>query len=132
MLIAIEPGEDANDLTEPPELIDALDYVDSIVLDGATDGGVDAEEDADYLDRLRDELQLSAPRPILPHDFEVLARRVSLVWAGPSRSTATTRCDSTYNNERMITLVGIDEDGDRAHEPDRRTRSRNCSRASAK
>jgi uncharacterized phage protein gp47/JayE len=56
----------------------------TVTLDAPTAGGVDAESDADYLDRLHELLTLLAPRPILPNDFAVLARTV----AGVGRATA--------------------------------------------
>jgi Baseplate J-like protein len=56
------------------QLVDPLDWVDTIILAGMTIGGVDEELDDVYLDRLRAELQLMSPRPILPQDFAVLAR----------------------------------------------------------
>jgi hypothetical protein len=40
-------------------------------------GGVDAENDIAYRDRLAAELTLSSPRPILPDDFAILARNVT-------------------------------------------------------
>lgn len=87
IVVAVDPGTEANGLTAAPEVIDPLDWVASIVLTGvpaATAGGVDEESDADYLDRLHELLGLLAPRPILPNDFAVLARTV----AGVGRSTA--------------------------------------------
>lgn len=58
----------------PLELTDPLDYVVSVTQVAVTSGGVDAEDDAVYLNRLRTELQLLAPRPILPADFAALAQ----------------------------------------------------------
>jgi uncharacterized phage protein gp47/JayE len=108
---AIEVGTAANDLTGAMDLVDTLAYVDSVVLSGLTAGGVDAETDEDYLARLVEELQLMAPRPIVPEDFSTLAHRI----AGVDRATAIDGYnpgDDTYDNERMITIAAVDEDGE--------------------
>lgn len=76
-VIAIEPGEAANGLSTPAEPVDALEWVQTIAVVGSTSGGADAELDEDYRTRLSEELQLQSPRPIVPRDFEVLARRIA-------------------------------------------------------
>lgn len=109
-LRAVEAGTNANDLTATPELIDALAFVSSIALVTGPSGGTDAESDEDYLDRLVEELQIMTPRPIIPEDFEVLAKRVS----GVHRAKAIdgwNPADDTLNNERYIGIVAIDEAG---------------------
>lgn len=109
---ATELGADMNGLGPGGlELVDALSFVSSIVADGVTAGGVDAETDEAYLDRLASELQLLTPRPILAEDFAVLARRV----AGVHRALAIdgyNPADTTYNNERMVTVALVDINGD--------------------
>lgn len=109
-LVAVDPGADGNGLSDPPVLIDVLDWVDSIVLTGATSGGEDAEDDDDYLNRLREELQLLTPRPILPNDFAVLAKKVT----GVHRALAIDGLipPGSYNNERAIAIAVVDENGD--------------------
>lgn len=112
ILEAVEDGADASGLTANPTLVDALAFVaeDGIVLTGPTSGGVDAEDPIDYLNRLRDTLQTLAPRPILPRDVEILARSV----AGVARASALdgyNPADSTTNNERMVSVAVVDEDG---------------------
>jgi hypothetical protein len=72
---ALEPGANANGAFGPSEFVDAVQGIASVVVAGAA-GGVDAESDEDYLDRLADALTLLAPRPILPNDFAVMARQV--------------------------------------------------------
>lgn len=74
-LIAVEAGAAANSATAPVELITALDYVASIALVDAPSTGADAEGEDEFLNRLSTEFQLLAPRPILPNDFAILARR---------------------------------------------------------
>jgi hypothetical protein len=73
---ALEPGADANGAFGTAELVDVVDGVTSIAVLSAASGGVDAEDDAAYLDRLSDALTLLAPRPILPQDFATFARQV--------------------------------------------------------
>lgn len=115
-IVAVETGIAANDLTGTGQLIDPLDYVDSVVLDFATSGGEDEETDEDYRDRLVAELRLLSPRPILPADFAVLAKRIS----GVERATAINGydpVDESSDNERMITVVAVDEDGEAVSAP---------------
>lgn len=110
LLVAEEAGAAGSGLAGPPELIDALAFVGSIALVAATTGGVDAEDDDAYLDRLSRELELLAPRPILPDDFAVLARRI----AGVARATALdgyNPVDLSSGNERMVTVALVDAAG---------------------
>lgn len=71
---ALNPGTESNALGGPGviiPLIDVKDFVaqNGVVLTGATTGGVDAETDTDYLNRLVRKLQRLSQRPILPQDF---------------------------------------------------------------
>lgn len=93
---AINPGSDASGLgsaSAAMELVDPLVFVDTIVMEASTTGGVDGETDEEYLDRLTTELRLLTPRPILPDDFAVLARRIS----GVDRSVAVDGYDVDHN-----------------------------------
>lgn len=108
-IVAVLPGEDGN-LLDDPVLADTNPYIDSLVLDAPTSGGVDAEDDDTYLDRLSAELRLLSPRPILARDFAVLARRI----AGVSRATAIDGYEPSgpsYGNDRTVSVAAIDEDG---------------------
>jgi hypothetical protein len=58
-----------------------LAYVTSARLAAPTKGGQDAEDDDTYLARLKAELALSSPRPILADDYAVLAGRMPEVAA---------------------------------------------------
>jgi hypothetical protein len=111
IIVAAEPGVEANGLSEPPEVIDPLDWVVSVALDAPTAGGVDAEDDDDYLNRLRELLTLLAPRPILPNDFAVMARTVP----GVDRSTAIDLYNADtgdVDEPRCVTVVVADEFGE--------------------
>lgn len=92
-LVAVEGGANGSGLAGTVDLVDALEHVQSIALVGQTTGGVDAESDDDYLARLVEELRLLTPRPILPEDFAVLARRV----AGVARAVAVDLYSPEHN-----------------------------------
>src|SRR5215831_2804854 len=84
------------------QLIDVLDWVQTVVLTGATFGGKDAEDDTVYLNRLSQHMQRLSMRPILPADFSAMA-----LDADPSVQRAVTidgfnPADQTYNNQRMV------------------------------
>jgi hypothetical protein len=76
-MTSIDPGADTAGLGGigvAAQLLDTLAFVTSIVLTGATTGGVDAEDDTTYLNRLAVELRLLSTRPILPADFAIMTR----------------------------------------------------------
>jgi hypothetical protein len=79
----------------PPavQIVDALAYVASVALVGTVTGGLDGEDTPVYLNRLREELTLFTPRPILPRDFEILAVRVP----GVSRAVAIDQYNPDHN-----------------------------------
>lgn len=112
-IVAVTPGAAGSGLGTvggTVELVDPLDWVTSIVQTNVTTGGVDAESDVDYLGRLRAQLQLQTPRPIRPPDFAALGRTV----AGVYRVVAIDGYnpgDATYNNPRMVTVAGMDANG---------------------
>jgi hypothetical protein len=111
-LQALIAGADANALSAAPQPVDSLAYVASIVLVGATADGVDAELDADYLDRLVQELELLTPRPIVADDFATIWR---ITTPGVHRSLGLDGYDPvahTYNNERTVAIVGLDDAGE--------------------
>ena len=109
---AEEAGEDGNGFTaeDPVEVVDSLAAVDAVALVETTGGGQDAEDEADYLDRLAARQRLSAPRPILPEDFAVLAREIP----GVGRALAIDGYDpedGTEGNERTVAVAAVDVDG---------------------
>lgn len=110
LIEAVEYGEQANGLTADPELLDALAFIAGITTADETSGGTDEEDNDVYLDRLAEELTLLAPRPILPGDFEVLARRHTAVW----RATALDGYEPvgpSSGNDRTISVAVVQEDG---------------------
>lgn len=112
-LVAVIPGADASALGAPGaalELIDPLSYVVSVLMVAATTGGQDAEADDDYLDRLNTNLQLMAPRLILPRDAEVFSRNIAGVW----RAMAVDGWDAvlaTGGHDRTISVALMDAAG---------------------
>ena len=87
--VAINTGSDANGLGViggVVELIDPLAWVDNIVQTDIPDGGTDGETADAYLDRLSMKLKTIAPRPIIPRDFEIMARDITAILQAPDRS----------------------------------------------
>lgn len=110
VLRAVEPGTEGNGLTEDPELVDSLAYVEDIELVGATSGGVDIEDEDTYLDRLVEDLQLLSLSLITEEDFEKDARSV----AGVARALAIGGYDGeakTENNPLKVTVFPVDSNG---------------------
>lgn len=110
LLQAVESGAPGNDLSGTGDPVDALDWIDTITLVGETSGGVDAETSGEYSERLKQELQLLTPRPIIPPDFEIRALQNPHV----VRAMALDGYDpeaKTFENERMVAVAVIDEDG---------------------
>lgn len=117
-ILAINPGSDTSGLGSAGgtvELVDLLDWVSGVVATAATVGGVDAELDDDYLNRLRTRMTLLTPAPILPRDFAILARDI----AGVFRSTAIDGLipPSTTGQERAVAVAMIDESGSGVSSP---------------
>lgn len=108
-IVAQVGGTIGNGLSDEPELLEQLAFVTSIALVAPTDGGIDAEADDAYEDRLAARLK-HLGRPILPADFADRARDI----AGVYRALAIDGydpADDSYGNERMVTLAVIDADG---------------------
>ena len=107
---ALEAGAAASGISGTVEMLDPLDFVDTITLDSPTSGGSDAEASDAYLRRLSDLLTLLAPRPILAPDFAVMARTHPSV----ARATAIDlyNADTQQTNvPRCVTVTVVDADG---------------------
>jgi hypothetical protein len=119
LITAVEPGGEFSSIgvaAGEVELIDTLDFVLTITQEAPTAGGIDEEDEEDYLDRLRERLQLLAPRPILARDFAIMAEDIS----GVDRAIAIdgyNPADTTENNERMVAVAAVDEDGEAVSGP---------------
>lgn len=103
VLIAAEPGEDGSGLGAASDecvLLDTIDFIDTITQNDQTTGGVDAEADEDYLNRLVQYLTLLSPRAILPRDYEVLAVQI----AGVERALAIDNYNPATNELQEIVI----------------------------
>lgn len=109
-LVALNLGSESTGLGAlggPVVLLDPLNFVATITQEGVTTGGIDAEDDDTYLSRLASELQLLAPRPILPNDFALFARQIP----GVKRAAAIdgyNPADGSLNNARMVAVALVD------------------------
>lgn len=74
-VLAVDSGTDGNDVTGTGYPEQYLDYITGYEFVGTTSGAMDRQEDAPYLDDLRELLQLQSPRPLRADDAGVLARR---------------------------------------------------------
>lgn len=109
---SIDLTEDRNGIAAGTEyeLVDNLFWVDSIVSTTVTAGGSIGDTDDAYLERLTEEVGLLGPRPILPNDFAILAKRTNGVY----RAVAIDGYDpatQTYGNDRFVTVAAVDQDG---------------------
>ena len=113
---AVQEGSDANNLGAPGTVVTLIDIIDwvatnGVTLTGATNGGIDDEDDTTYLNRLVSRLSRLSQRPILPNDFSAMAldadpavyRAVSIDNYNPA--------NGTYNNERMVAVASMDSNG---------------------
>jgi len=70
VLRAVLPGTEGNNLNGlASELVRPLAWVSSIVMIGESSDGEEAEEDGEYLTRLKGEIELFSAKPIVPKDF---------------------------------------------------------------
>lgn len=113
-IVAVDPGADssaAGTVGGVVNLQDPLAFVTSMTLDAITSGGVDAELDTDYLNRLAAQLQLLAPRPILANDFAVFARSIPGVFRSTAIDGYNPGPPPTSGNARTVSVAAIDSAG---------------------
>jgi hypothetical protein len=91
---ALNPGAASSEIVGEGDMLGDLDYAVSVVLEGPTGGGQDAEPDDVYLDRLAEELALMSPRWIRAREAAVIAKRVAEV----ERALAIDNFDATGYN----------------------------------
>ncbi len=92
--------------------VDALAWVDTVVLTAITTGGVDAETDEQYLARWIVLRQLSNDTPILAADAAAL---IQALIPGIGRTLALDNynpADDTYGNEKYVTVAVADVAGE--------------------
>ena len=73
-VVAVEPGTEYNKLTGTVELVESIDWVKEVALEGETTGGSNQESDEEYANRLQAILTLQAPRPITASDYATFVR----------------------------------------------------------
>lgn len=78
-MYAIDEGAQGSGLTGPVGLIDLYSFVSSVTLQEPTSGGSDGQDDEEYMDSLASEAETLSKVPILPRDFEILAKSVDTV-----------------------------------------------------
>jgi hypothetical protein len=76
LITAVFEGAESSGLTGTGDLLDVLPFIASVAIVGQTSGGQDAQTDEEYLNHLVEQLQLMAPRPILPRDFAAMAKNI--------------------------------------------------------
>lgn len=108
---ALVEGEAGNGVQGVGELGEYFDFLEGVAFDSPTAGGQEAEADDLYLDRLTTELQLQSPRPILPRDFAVLARRLAGIGYRATAIDGLNPADDTTGNERMVAVALVDSAG---------------------
>lgn len=109
---AIIHGTAANGLAAAAvTLVDQLAYVTAVDTTTTTAGGVDAETDAEYVERLVEEIRSSSTGGlVLPADYATAARRVE----GVHRALVIPGYEPvgpSSGNERTVTIAVVDEDG---------------------
>lgn len=100
------------------DVIQQLGWINGVSIVTAATGGIDPEDDATYLNRVKVALQLQAPRPITASDYGTMAINFD-PYPGTDqqevgRATAVdgyNPTDGTYNNERMVTVAVTDANG---------------------
>jgi hypothetical protein len=118
---AITPGVDSNGLggvSAPAELITALDAVTSVTVTALSVGGQDDEDDEDYLNRLKADLKLQAPRPIIATDFAAFAlntagvkRALALDGFDPAQYSTVTKTATSTSGSTTLTGLGANYTG---------------------
>lgn len=113
-VMAVVPGADSSGVGVVAGVVQSTDiftWIDHIVQNTISTGGLDAETDDDYLNRLSLELQLNSPRPILPNDFAILARNADPIIQRATAIDGYNPADHTSGNQRMVTVVALDATG---------------------
>lgn len=101
------PGADGNLLQTNPQPAQTSPWLASITVSAPTSGGVDAEEDDAYLDRLADTRPLRATTLLLPDDFGRFARNQ----AGVDRALILDNFNGASTQSGHITVIPIDASG---------------------
>jgi hypothetical protein len=100
------------------KVLDDYAFISSAVMQSATAGGVEPEDDSDYLSRLALNLRLMSPRPITADDFAALAtntpgvaRALALDTFDLPSSSTTTKLATLTSGDPTITGMGASYTG---------------------
>ena len=131
-VLATQAGADFNGAGLPVSLVSQIDWVSSVSLVASATGGADQEDDSAYLNRLVQQLQLQAPRPITASNFGTMAlsftpaagtdqedvgRATAIDGYDPAASITKmaygtgSRGSNTTGNEREVTVYCTDSSG---------------------
>jgi hypothetical protein len=119
-ITAVTPGVDGNSMPYPGVLepVDAIAWLSAAATQiTSTSGGLDAETDDEFLDRLVTKYLVMSATPILPIDFAIMALDVLPVG---SRTYALDGYDAvalTSANARTITVFAVDQNGNALSSP---------------
>jgi hypothetical protein len=109
-VVARDDGTQANNIGNATvQIVDSLDYVLSVAQVGFSAGGLDEEDDDDYLDRLTARVSLPV-RPVWASDFAALVR-VQFPQIYRAAFIDNFIPPSTYNAERAVAGLILDADG---------------------
>lgn len=117
-VIGVSTGSLLNGASGPAELVSQINWVQTITVAGPASGGIDQEDDDQYVQRLAATLQLMAPRPITAPDFATMAINFTPQPGSDQqqvgRAAALDGYDpasNTYGNEREVTVCVTDSNG---------------------
>lgn len=111
LINAIEPGSAQSAITGDVAMLDPLDFVVNVYLEGPTTGGSDGETADAYLSRLSDLLTLLTPRPILPQDFAILVEHMIPDVARATAIDLYNASTGATNVPRCVTVAVAGPDG---------------------
>jgi uncharacterized phage protein gp47/JayE len=113
VLEAVEPGLDGNGLEGEGVLIDALFFVDSIAIIGASSGGADAEDPQHFLARLARTMQTYIEGVVIARDVEIVALNVPGI--GRALALDNYNAETEEDEQEKTTTVAVtDAEGEPA------------------
>src|SRR5690606_38714353 len=75
----------------------------AITLTGPTSGGVDAEDEDAYIERLVEEMQIKTRSAVIPRDYAIIARRIP----GVARATVLDNYDAEAEEAEVPLVVSV-------------------------
>lgn len=90
-VVAESEGTEYNNLTGAAELVESIDFIKEVALEGESSGGTSQETDSEYQERLASELALQAPRPVNAADMAPFLLGAPTTAAGVKVSRAVSK-----------------------------------------